>query len=351
VLDASVSAVIVNYDGGGLLLDCIASLGAQDVAEVILIDNGSTDGSAAAAAAQFPEITVLATGRNLGFAGGANLGAGEARGELLLFMNPDVRLPSGSIRALAGQFADPRVGVVAPPLEVEAAGTVEYGATVDIIGSPVGLTAPARPLYVPGCALMTRAGLFRELDGFDHRFFMFVEDVDYCWRVLLRGFDVIVPRMQPAWHFGGAVARGGYIREQRLTSTLFRVALRERNTLAMLLKCYGPPLAAIVAPAYVAQTLLTAAVLAACGRRATTRAILAGLRWNLRELPRTLELRRRVQASRNVGDTLVVRRMHRDIRKLQLLMTFGVPPVSEEGSVPSELERLAVTSELPRTPA
>ena len=328
--------MIVNYDGGGLLLECIASLRRQGVVETILVDNGSADGSAAAAAAQFPDLKLVAPRRNLGFAGGANLGARQARGELLLFLNPDIRLPAGSVPTMAGRFADPHVGVVAPPLQVEAAGIVEYGATVDIIGSPVGLTTPASPVYVPGCALMTRAALFHELGGFDERFFMFVEDVDFCWRVLLRGLDVTVPAIEPAWHFGGAVTPGGYVSRGSLSTTRFRVVLRERNTLAMLLKCYGAPLASVVAPAYVAQSLLTAGLLAARGRRATALAMVGGLRWNLRELPRTREARRRVQTSRQVGDAAVLRRMYRGIWKLHLLMRFGVPPVSEEGPTPLE---------------
>lgn len=327
----------MNYEGGGLLLECVASLRAQGVLETIVVDNGSVDGSTAAAASEFPDLRVVTPGRNLGFAGGANLGAHQARGGLLLFLNPDVRLPAGSVRTMAARFAEPRVGVVAPPLQVEAAGAVEYGATVDVIGSLVGLTAPASPMYVPGCALMTRSALFREIGGFDERYFMFVEDVDYCWRALLRGFDVTVPAVEPAWHYGGATAPGGYIdRDNNLSSTLFRVSLRERNTLAMLLKCYGAPLAAIVTPVYVAQSLATACVLAARGHRATALAIAGGLRWNLRELARTLEMRRQVQASRTVGDTVIVRRMYRGIWKLHLLRRFGIPSVSEDGPAPVE---------------
>jgi GT2 family glycosyltransferase len=326
----SVSAVVVNYEGGAMLCDCIASLREQGVAETVVVDNGSADGSAAAAAAEFPDLKLVTPGRNIGFAGGANLGAREARGELLLFLNPDIRLAPGSVPAMAARFADPRVGVLAPPLEVEATGSVEYGATVDVIGSPVGLRTSASAVYVPGCALMTRSTLFRELDGFDDRYFMFVEDVDYCWRVLLTGLDVTVAPVSPAWHFGGAAAPGGYIREEELTSTLFRVALRERNTFAMLLKCYGGPLASVLAPVYLAQTLVTAAALAARGHMSTAHAVLAGLHWNFRELRRTLELRRRAQVRRKVSDTVILRRMYRGLWKLHLLRRFGVPAVSED---------------------
>ena len=338
----NVAAVIVNYEGGELLLDCIASLQAQAVAEIVLVDNGSADGSAAAAAARFPDVKLVQPGRNTGFAGGANLGAREARAALLLFLNPDIRLPPGSVAAMADRFGDPRVGVLGPPLQVETSGTVEYGATVDIIGAHVGLTSPAPPVYVSGCALMTPASLFSELGGFDERFFMFVEDVDYCWRALLSGFEVSVPVIEPAWHFGGAATPGGYISSQgTLSSTLFRVVLRERNTLTMLVKCYGAPLAVAVTPLYIGQSLLTAAALAARGHRATARAMLGGFRWNLRELPRTLELRRRVQASRKVPDTLILRRMFRGVWKLHLLKRFGVPRVAEDGAAGVDVAALS----------
>jgi hypothetical protein len=324
-----VSAIIVNYDGGPLLLECIASLEGQGLLETIVVDNGSSDGSAAAAARAYGQIELVTPERNLGFAGGANFGARAASGELLLFLNPDVRLGPGAIRALADEFADSDVGVVGPPLQVEATGSVEHGATVDVIGSPVPLDRGPRPLYVPGCVLMTRSDLFGELGGFDSRFFLFVEDVDYCWRVLLRGFDVRVPDIAPVWHQGGAVAPGGYVGEGRLVSTTFRVALRERNTLTTLIKCYGSPLACILAPVYAMQSLATAGVLAAWGRHRTARAVVSGLGWNVQQLRRTLRMRRRVQSSRVVGDAAIVSRMYRGVWKLHLLRRFGVPSVVE----------------------
>jgi GT2 family glycosyltransferase len=333
----TVSAVIVNYEGGAMLRDCIASLREQGqaVAEIVLVDNGSTDGSVASAVAEFTDVKVITPRQNTGFAGGANLGALSAEGELLLFLNPDIRLPPDCVTAMAARFTEPSVGVIAPPLRVETSGEVEYGATIDIIGSAIGLTTSQPPVYVPGCALMTRAALFRDLGGFDERFFMIAEDVDYCWRVLLSGSDVTVPSIESAHHFGGGATPGGYISHSSLASTLFRVALRERNTLAMLLKCYGAPLAPVVAPMYVAQSLLTAAALAARGHRSTARAIVGGLRWNLRELPRTLELRRGIQRSRKVRDAVILRRMYRGLWKLELLRRFGVPAVSEDGPTPN----------------
>jgi len=329
----SVSAVVIAYESGDLLPRCVATLeGQAGLLETIVVDNGSADGSIADALRVMPDIKLVMPGRNLGFAGGANAGARAARGELLLFLNPDVSLSAGCVSELAAEFSDPALGVVGPPLDVVAVGAVEYGCALDPIGSPVALHEPVPPLYVAGCALMTPARRFRQLGGFDERFFMFVEDVDYCWRVLLRGFDVRIASSSPVRHEGGAVATGGYLTTEGVASTRFRVALRERNTLATLLKCYGAPLALAIVPLYVLQSLATAALLAAVGRRRTAADVVGGLWWNAREIPRTMTLRRQVQGSRRIRERAILKRMYRGVWKVSLLVRFGIPTVSEAES-------------------
>jgi GT2 family glycosyltransferase len=302
------------------------------LAETIIVDNGSTDGSAAAAVEHFPDIVLVEPGRNLGFAGGANEGARVARGRLLLFLNPDVELAPAAVERLAAAFGSADVAVAGPKVELDRAGTFELGSTIDPLGYPVSLSSPDPPLYVSGCALMTTRDLFADLGGFDERFFMFVEDVDYCWRALLRGRDVRVVPEAVARHYGGASAPGGYVTAEGFSTTRFRVVLRERNTLAALLKCYALPTLAAVLPAYVVQSLATAAALAATGRKQTAIGILGGLSWNARELPRTLALRRVIQSSRTRGEREILRRMHRGLQKLTLLRRFGVPPVDQAGT-------------------
>jgi GT2 family glycosyltransferase len=328
-----ISAVIVNYEGGELLLDCIHSLlGQWSPLQVIVVDNGSTDGSTLTAAAQFPGIEVVRPGSNLGFAGGANEGAMHARGEFLLLLNPDVLLAPGCVRNLLGAMEDPQVGVSGPVLEVRASNSVERGGTIDPFGYPVILSDRGVPLYVPGCVLATRTSIFEQLGGLDDRFFMFVEDVDYCWRVLLSGWDIRVVDEATAFHVGGAAAPGGYLTARGLETTRFRVALRERNTLAMLLKCYGFLAAVFFVPLYVLQTLLTAALLILAGKFRTSGDIVAGLVWNLRQLRLTLALRRRIRARRRIPDRIVLQRMYRGFRKAELLLRHGLPKVAEGGA-------------------
>jgi N-acetylglucosaminyl-diphospho-decaprenol L-rhamnosyltransferase len=295
-----VSAIVINYECGELLLTCLEALEGQiSLLETIIVDNGSTDGSTQSAVARFPHVKVVEPGINLGFAGGANLGARAATGDILFFLNPDVVVSE----------------------------VTEYGCTLDPIGSPVGLTETALPLYISGCALMTRSSLFHELGGFDDRFFMFMEDADYCWRVLLRGYDVRLGRAGPVLHQGGAVAEGGYVTSTGVMSTPFRIVLRERNTLAMLLKCYSVPMLLLTLPVYVLQSVVTAAACAAVGARSTAWGILRGLVWNARELDTTLALRRRAQRPRRLAERVILRRMYRGVWKLTVLSRFGMPTV------------------------
>jgi glycosyltransferase involved in cell wall biosynthesis len=326
------SAVIVNYEGGDLLVECVRSLYEQEEdVDVIVVDNGSEDGSANTVARLFPAITVVRPFRNLGFAGGANAGAEGAEGELLLFLNPDVKLAPGCLDALRRLLADPAVGVGAPGIHLDVSGHMEYGATLDLLGHPVALRRPARPLFVTGCALAMRKSLFEELGGFDDRYFMFVEDVDLCWRALLQGFDIRVARDAVAFHVGGAVTPGGYERDGRIESSSFRIGLRERNTLATMIKCWGGFTLALMVPAYVIQTLVTAAALRLLGNRRTARELMEGLLWNGHELRRTLALRRNVQARRRTADVDVLRRLYRGSRKVEVVLRRRLPVIVDEG--------------------
>jgi len=326
---ARVSAIVVNYESGDDLAACLESLdGQKGLLETIVVDNGSTDGSIAAAAVH-RATRIVAPERNLGFAGGANEGARRARGDLLLFLNPDVRLAHGAVAALAEALEPPAVAVAGPRIELERAQRAELGYTIDPLGSPIALTTPSKPLFLSGCALASSADAFQSLGGFDERFFMFAEDIDYCWRALVAGHDVVVAPSAVVWHTGGGSTPGGYATESGLATTRFRLGLRERNTLAMLIKCYGRTGLCAAVPAYLLQTLATVLVLLALRRPRTALDLLTGLRWNARELPRTLELRAAAQAARRRRDRDVVARVYRGWPKAAGLSS-GLPTVDEQ---------------------
>ena len=194
-----VSVVIINHNGGDDLARCIDSIKSQGrEVEILVVDNDSRDGSAQRAKVAHPGIRLLVDGVNDGFAGGANRGALQAKGDALLFLNPDVILGPGCLTALLDAVWETGAPTLCAPVICDQdGGRVEYGFSVDYVGDLIALKSPGLPLFLSGCALMTTRTAFITLGGFDAAFFMFCEDLDLCWRALLHGFDVrVVPDAQ-----------------------------------------------------------------------------------------------------------------------------------------------------------
>jgi N-acetylglucosaminyl-diphospho-decaprenol L-rhamnosyltransferase len=203
-----VSVVIVNWNAGAALDDCLASLaaGVGPRCEVVLVDNGSSDGSAAAARARHPWVRIIETGTNLGFAAGANRGAAAARGEVLVFLNPDARLRPGALTTLVDTLSlVPRAGIAGGGLRDEdgrwqpAAARFAPLPHLLLDTTPGRLVArlrrtPHRVDWVYGTFMAVRRDLFRQLGGFDQRYFVYGEDIDLCHRAAAVGAaTVLVP--------------------------------------------------------------------------------------------------------------------------------------------------------------
>jgi GT2 family glycosyltransferase len=209
----SVSVVIVNWNGGEDLALCVENLRSGvggRVDEIVVVDNDSSDDSLARLGA--PEgVTVIQAGRNLGFAAGANLGAGRCRSERVLFLNPDARIMPGAIDAAANFLAaHPRVGIVGALL-VDGRGAWQPSAgRFGVLGhllldTALGRRPPSAARFVDwvhGAFMLMPRALFERLGGFDEGFFMYGEDMDLCERVRAAGFrTAIVPEVRVV-HYG-----------------------------------------------------------------------------------------------------------------------------------------------------
>jgi len=202
-VDGRTSVVVVNFRAPHLTLECLASLqelDADDV-ELICVDNGSGDDSVDLLRA-VPGVRLVTAPRNLGFAGGCNLGARHATGEFLAFLNNDARPDRRWLeQARSALRSDPGVGCVASKVldwDGERIDYVDAGLTWFGMGYKPRTGQPPRAedevardvLFATGAALVTRTRLFDEVGGFDERFFMFYEDVDLGWRLNLLGHRV-----------------------------------------------------------------------------------------------------------------------------------------------------------------
>jgi GT2 family glycosyltransferase len=297
------SVVIVTWNGLRYLPDCLATLVPQlpPQAEIVLVDNASTDGTLDWLRAAYPAARAIVLPQNLGFAGGANAGLRAARGDLLLLLNNDAFVEPGCIAALLDTLAHrPDAGAAGavltfahrPDLIASAGIRVRRdGLALDLWpGRPVD-ALPVEPVEImgpSGGAALYRRALLQDVGLPEPDFFAYLEDVDLAWRARLRGWRSILVPAARARHVYSATAGQGSPFKQRLLG---------RNRLRVLVRCLPGPLLTRCLPGILAYDLM------ALGYAAATRrpAIVAGRVAALRELPELLRQRRAIQARRTAS--------------------------------------------------
>lgn len=210
------SIVIVSFNTKTDLENCLISVVQHPPTcthEVIVVDNASTDGSAAAAG-QFNGVRVIRNAANVGFAAANNVGIRASTGELLLLLNSDTLVPPGAIDGMIARLrAAPDVAVLGPRL-VDGRGRVELsfgpmlsplreirqrrlvkGLAADdptVVREVEALTAVERsPAWVTGACLLVRRADADAVGGLDERYFMYTEDADFCAAIRARGRRIL----------------------------------------------------------------------------------------------------------------------------------------------------------------
>ena len=240
----TVSLIVLNWNGRGHLAACLNSLQKLDYPadklQLILCDNGSTDGSAAYVAETFPGIHLVALDRNLGFAEGNDIAVESATGDWVGFLNNDMVVPPDWLRHLVAPLESQ------PGLACLSSRILNWdGTAVDFIGGGVNFQghgyqvaygSPAtiedherRLLFACGGAMLIRRDVFLELGGFDPSYFAFFEDIDLGWRLNLLGYDVWYTPKATAYHRHHGTAR-------KIPGHKLKV-LYERNALSTIYKC------------------------------------------------------------------------------------------------------------------
>ncbi len=224
--------VIVNYEAGPALVRCVEGLRAEGPAELVVVDNGSADGSVDAVRRRFPDVTVLAPGANLGYGAAVNRGVAATNAPSVLVGNSDLEVPPGALAALVAALdREPRCALVGPlirkpggerypsarqfPSLTDAAGHALLGIfapdnrftrsyqRAELEGprgnpsgdgmagdSPGDGTGTELVDWVSGACFVVRREAFEQVGGFDEAYFMYLEDVDLCWRLGQAGWQV-----------------------------------------------------------------------------------------------------------------------------------------------------------------
>jgi N-acetylglucosaminyl-diphospho-decaprenol L-rhamnosyltransferase len=224
------SIVVPSHDTRELTLRCLASLGGSPPGtEVVLVDDGSADGTAAEVAARFPAVRVLRNDRALGFTRAANRGLGVASGEVLLLLNSDTEVDAAGLPALLAAFAeDPRLGAAGAALRYPDGRPQWSGGRAPSLlwlfalssGLPVLLARlplyrRARPLaaggdvdWVTGAAMALRRAAWEAAGPMDEGFRFYAQDLDLCLRLRAAGWRVaVLPGFAVLHHHGATIGR------------------------------------------------------------------------------------------------------------------------------------------------
>ncbi len=304
------SVVVLNWNGREHLTTCLSSLCAQvyPSTEVVLIDNGSTDGSPAYVREAFPSVRVVELPTNVGVTPALNVGIRHSRGEYIGMINndteADVQWVTESVRALetypqAG-FTASRIRLFYQRSHLDTAGDQFFWTGHPAKRGWLAADGPEydRPAWVfgsCGAAAFYRRAMFDDIGSFDEDFFAVFEDIDLSFRAQLMGYQCRYVPSAVVYHKVGAtrgIGAANLTHYYRIHRNRWFVLIKNLPG-ALWLRYFGPILAA------------EAAMLAAAASRARIKVALQARAEVLRRLPRFLEKRRSIQSRRRVSDTYI----------------------------------------------
>jgi N-acetylglucosaminyl-diphospho-decaprenol L-rhamnosyltransferase len=307
-----ISVVVVVYESGPTLAECLAAVRAQTWRdyEVILVDNASSDRTAQAAAKADPAIQLIENSSNLGFAAAVNQGAAAARGDWLAFLNPDAFAePEWLARLVAATEVNPGVHcftsrqlMADDPTKLDGLGDVMALAGYPFRGGYThpdpGVLEPGWVFSACGGAMLIDRELFLKLGGFDERLFCYCEDVDLGYRLRLVGEPTLLVPDAVVRHVGSASTGGA--------RSDFAVFHGTRNRFWVFVKDTPAALFWLTLPLHILATLVLFARHATRGEVVTP---IKGLAAGIRHIGVALEARREAQATRTASSWEIARAM------------------------------------------
>lgn len=227
-----VSIIIVSYNTREKTLSCISSVlenSGQVSLEVIVVDNQSSDGSSEAIRAKFPEVLVVDSPKNGGFAYGNAIGFEQATGRYMLVLNPDTVLGSGVLAECCTWMDNNKEAGILGPKILNEDGTHQpsmirfmtlrqcffmifltgkHHSRLSSFGDPryaaFDQNDEQRPDAIMGAFMFARRSMVDEIGGLDRRFFMYGEEVEWCWRARKSGWEIVYQPRIEIMHIGGA---------------------------------------------------------------------------------------------------------------------------------------------------
>lgn len=225
----NLSHIIVNYHNSGVLKQCLESIYSTVhnlEYEIIVVDNSCGDKGLPALKAGFPEVKFIENPENVGFAKANNQAARVARGEVLLFLNPDIVLTDGAVNnMIAGLRSDPSIAILGPKV-LNVDGSLQYSCrsfptfwtglfnrysimtrffpnnrfTTRYLMADFDHNSVKEVDWLSGCCMMTSRKMFFKIGLFDENYFLFNEDVDLCRSAKTSGYKVVYYPVAGVYH-------------------------------------------------------------------------------------------------------------------------------------------------------
>ena len=342
----AIDVIVVNYNGISFLPNCLRTLFESNYPDfsVIVVDNGSTDGSVQWIRTHYPQATVLASKGNDGFGKGNTKGVLSGTAEYVALLNTDTEVDKNWLMPLIQTMifdktcaaACSQLVFTSHPEVINAAGGgmnwIGYGYDRQMFmlrRSLMDMDTPQNVLFPTAAACLIRRSAFFSVGGFDPSFFMYHEDVDLGWRLNLAGYVVkYVPQSIVKHAFGGTSNRDGMA---------FRNRLGIRHALRSVMKNYEAKTLFRVLP-----QLFSLGV--GNYRAGVATGFFRGVLWNLLRLPSTVVERARVQRGRKVSDEKMTALIWQDIYLPVYWPDYPLRSFSDYGRDPGDRETIDLFS-------
>lgn len=269
------SVIVLNYNGVRYLEQCFHSLEAlnypDDRLELVLVDNASTDGSVEYVRANFPQVRILRNPQNLGFAKANNIGAEQAKGRYVAFINNDARAHPDWLMELVKSISmeEDVVCVGGKILSWDGSKIDFIGGALNFYGmgfqpshgqpNVLNYSASKQILFACGGSMLIERDLFLDCGGFDEDYFAYFEDIDLGWRLWVLGYRVLFVPTAISYHKGLGTSR--YFASEK------RSVLYERNALYSAIKNYEEENLLRILPAALLLTVRRAMIFSGIDKR------------------------------------------------------------------------------------
>lgn len=305
-----ISVIVVNYNGRRFLEKAITSLKHQTYQslEIILVDSGSADDSVSYARQNFPNVHIIPS-TNRGFGAACNLGVRQAHGHYVFFLNEDMHVPSTFVSGLFTRYQqlkarDPQIGALACSqnrYEGGPAFTVWPGKL-----DPFGYPGPVRPPherggFIPGCPFFIDRALFLKSGGFCEHLFLYGDDTDLSWRLLLMGYHHYSAPDIHLYHFDAASLPGFPPR---------KIYFFVYATLVGIYNNYSAPVMPFflgLSAGYALVVIVPGLLIFTSAKMAYGKTVLRALADFVRSMPRLATCRHRTQQQRILSDVAFIR--------------------------------------------